>query len=826
MGSVEWELGNVMDAAKLLAEALHVGLDSNDFETARVCSDSIKIIDLYLLGQQARAENDYDNSIEHFNQALSLSREADLKSFILKCFRQQGSTYWHMGSFEAYLECNKKGLAIARQINHRIEEGRCLNNIGAFYAKNIDPYRALEYFEEARSLAADQEDQSTLAECLNNMATIYMELGKYDRAEHYSLEAYDLDRSLGDTEAEILDLNNLGNLNLRISQTTGRPENLTISLEYFTQSLSLLQSRGRSKMRAQVLNNIGAVHYLQGELDQAGRFFEEGLNEAKLSAHPEAEHTLLLNMGLVAYQNREIPAAKALLETAARKASQASDLDVLWEVYYGLGICHERAQNRAAALEAFGKSIDAIEAAREQFPRDIYKIGFTKGKIAPFQKIIDTLYSAYIETPTDLVRESIFHYIERGKAQAFLEGVRRDFERIIPEIAAAGSGRPCQLDNTLVGPAAETMRARQIQSISSVQNSLLDERTVLLEYFIGERNSYVFIITKTNSHILRIPDQEKIDRSFKAYLKYISSPPVPLPQENVPSVSFGRELLFPLQTLRKLDIDTVIVIPDGMLNYLPFETLSFSDYPASDLLISRYNVYYGVSASSLCVLKERKGERAHSKALLALAGSRHDPGKEHKRPLPNSKREVQEISKLFSDRSLDIYLDDEAIETILKGSEPTGYQIIHFAGHGLADGKLPFRSALALSRGQKGVEDGVLQMGEVGLLKLNADLVVLSACQTAFGDLERSEGLLSLSRAFFYAGARSVLASLWPVDDSATTELMKRFYAHLLEGKLASQALRLAKLELSGSGYSHPFYWAGFILSGYPDEINWGREKR
>lgn len=797
LGYVAWDLGDVRKASDWLTEALSIGHGIRDPDIVRSCMDSLKIIEFYLLGRQARDANDNKRSIEYFSQASTLSQEAGLPSFYLKCLRQKASTYWHMGSLEAYFECSKQGLEISRQINHRKEEGRYLNNLGVFYTSLNDHYKALEFFEEARDIAADQKDRSTVAECINNMATIYMNLGNYYRAEHLYLDAYALDKARDDAEAIIMDLNNLGNINLKIAQMIGKTENLQVSLAYLNESLSMLQLRDQPSTKIQVMNNIGALYYLQEKYDLAKRLFVEGLDEARSIGYSEAENTFLLNMGLVAFHNKEITNAISFLETAVRSASETKNLDVLWEAYYGLGLCYEQFQDRGAALKAYKKSIDTIERTRRSIPSDIHKIGFTQNRVMPYQKTIDILYVTYSADPSRTVLDDIFNIIERGKAQAFLEGIDKD----VADIIAAGP---------------------RICSISDIQNGLLDDRSVMLEYFLGKSGSYLVAITKRASHIYRIPDQGKIEKSLRAYLKYISSPPGSLPRTNAASTRIGRELLFPLETLRDKEIDTIVIIPDGLLHHLPFETLSLGDDQATDFLIERYKIHYGASASSLYVLKKRKSDEGHKKALLAFGGLNYDHNQENKQdrgslsPLPFSKMEAQEIAKMFPNPLCDVYLEDEAIEEYIKNMPLNGYQIIHFAGHGFSDGNHPFRSALILSASPQRREDGYLRMSEIGQLKMNADLIVLSACQTGIGVLEKSEGFLSLSRIFFYAGARSVLASLWFVSDSTTTDLMKHFYTHFLQGNDTSQALRLAKLELLRSDHSHPFYWAGFVLNGHP----------
>jgi CHAT domain-containing protein/Flp pilus assembly protein TadD len=802
LGYVAWDLGNVREAADLLTEALSAGLEAKDPGTVRSCTQALKIIELYMLGRQERAANENRRAVDHFNRALSSSREAGLPSFYLKSLRQKGLACWSVGSYEDYFECNQRGLDVARQIHHRKEEARFLNNLGIFLTSRGDHYKALEYFEEARDIAEAEKDKSTWAECLNNMATVHMNLGNYHRAERLYVGAYTIDRSLDDAGAVIMDLNNLGNINLKIGQSTGGLENLAIALDYFKTSLSMAVIEDQPATKVQVMNNIGALHHLMGQNDKAGRFFEEGLDAVRSIGYLEAENTFLLNLGLAAFQDGRFPAARSILESTVRSASATNDLDILWEAHYGLGLCHEGLGDKHAALQAYRHSIIALERTRRSSPSDIYKIGFARDRIAPFQRAMDMLYASCSREPAASVLEDIFEIMERAKAQAFLDGIEDDI------------------------PGAPLERESRIRRIPDVQSRLLDRRSVLLEYFLGERNSYVLAVTGREARLFRIPAQGQIERSLRAYLKYVSSPPGSGRAADSASARIGRELLFPLEAILDHEVERIIVVPDGILWSLPFETLSLQGDRATGRLIELCEVHYGMSASALLALKERTPEKKHAKALLAFGGSTFTKDQEPMPSLPNSASEIEAIAGLFPENMRDVHLEGGASEEKIKPILLEGYQIIHFAGHGLSDIVRPFRSALILPLAAGRREDGQLQMGEVGQLTVDADLVVLSACRTGAGVLERSEGPLSLSRTFFYAGARSVLASLWDVSDQATGELMKRFYAHLVRGYDTSRALRSAKLDIIGAGRSHPFYWAGFVLSGCPVAATIGPEGR
>jgi CHAT domain-containing protein len=273
---------------------------------------------------------------------------------------------------------------------------------------------------------------------------------------------------------------------------------------------------------------------------------------------------------------------------------------------------------------------------------------------------------------------------------------------------------------------------------------------------------------------------------------------------------------------------------------LPFETL-LSSNREKDWLIKDYAISYAPSFSSLRELIERRMSNGHrlGKDILALGdpsfgANEVEPGAgggdlpQDERPpagtifprLIYSGVEIEKIASLFKPGRRDILERSQASEENFKSQNLAEYRIIHFATHAFIDDQKPARSAIVLSLDQDPREDGFLQMREIFNLKMQADLVVLSACQTGLGQLIRGEGIEGLSRAFFYAGASSVLLSLWAVNDQASYQLLERFYVHLRSADSVMDSLRLAKLEMIDSEVlSHPYYWAGFIVSGNADRV-------
>jgi CHAT domain-containing protein len=275
-----------------------------------------------------------------------------------------------------------------------------------------------------------------------------------------------------------------------------------------------------------------------------------------------------------------------------------------------------------------------------------------------------------------------------------------------------------------------------------------------------------------------------------------------------------------------------VIVPDGPLHSLPFEALPVRVGAARKSLIEDFAVSYAPSATVLAAVSaERSGSAARREDLIAFAdpappaqpstrgGSAAGRSAGEWAPaalarIPGARREVESIARYVS-RGSKVYMDAEASESRLKRERLDRYRVLHFATHGLLSLENPGRSALLLAAPAGGKEDGLLQAREISELELSSELVVLSGCETARGRTLSGEGVQSLARAFFLAGARSVVASLWKVRDRAAEDLMTAFYRRLSEGRTKDEALRGAKLELLRRPQTASARdWGSFVLIG------------
>jgi CHAT domain-containing protein len=377
---------------------------------------------------------------------------------------------------------------------------------------------------------------------------------------------------------------------------------------------------------------------------------------------------------------------------------------------------------------------------------------------------------------------------------------------------------------------------RDVCSVQDIQRQVLDDKAMLLQYHLAEKRSVLLLVTASSLELFTLPGRAEIERSLRAYLKMISERMVGSQDGEKASERIAQELLPFVSRKEFRGAKRLIVIPDGILHYLPFETLRTVSANGARYLIEDYALSYCPSASSLLALRALRKNKSPRKDLLAVGAPRSlrrtDRSKETALleedggyfayrgggadlpSIPFSREEVLEVAKTFPKKRALVLLGEAASEDAVKTLPLDEFRIIHLACHGLLDEAHPFRSALVLSRKSSGEDDGLLQMREIYGLTTNADVVVLSACQTARGRLELAEGTMGLARPFFFTGARSVLASMWAVNDKAAVLLMREFYRQLRAGRAAADALRLAKMKFLKGPRSQPFYWASFVLIG------------
>ena len=874
LGLMYWDIGQLEESFKKYEQALSLAQKTNLTNREEECQNALEIYRLYKEGNEYLFSGDYQKSIESFREAIHLSEEIASKAHKVRCLRKLSLNYWELNNIKEFKYLNEEALKIAKEIKHGKEQGRCLINIGLFYWRLNIYSKALTYYERALKIAQEEKSKADEGVCFTDIGLIYLDLGNYEKALNYLEKALLIDKQIKRTNYISKDLNNLGVIYRRKGVISGEKEKFYIAINYFNECLKLVRGTRDVITEIKVLNNIGFVYInLKNYLD-ALQYLKSGLKKAKGIQNVELIASILTNMANVYFNLKDYEKSSSLYQRAIEIANEIGDNQILWEAYFGLGQCCEKRNDFRLALIYYKKSIDTIDLIRSQISLDINKTGFVRDKLKVYESVIDLLYRLKKDDASKIYTKELFQTVERAKARAFMEGLgesKIDIEqRLSPELKKRKNEVSDKISHFMqelskhdlpFKKREELLDALQkgedeyLSLISKMRvedsgtaellnplvckveqlQQLLDRKTALIEYFLGENQSIMIFITKNEIEVHPLPSRSEVEKSLRAYIKILSDPYKTKFRGIRGAKRIYKELLPDIPD----NVENLIIVPDGVIYYLPFETLVFSHRDQkieNKYLVEKYKISYIPSASALLFLSESQPKSERPRNLLAFGnpsyalrnsskGKKSETEVEIMRelyldqgfdfsPLPHSEEEVLGISSYFPMERKDIFIEQEAKEENFKRSSLKDYGIIHFACHGFLSEEYPFRSALVLSLDDDPAEDGFIQVRELYNLRLRADLIVLSACQTGRGRMERGEGLLGLPRIFFYAGAKSVLSTLWKINDESTAMFMSWFYRYLSEGEDIAQALRLAKLRMLNSKYRHPFYWASFVLNG------------
>jgi tetratricopeptide (TPR) repeat protein len=550
-------------------------------------------------------------------------------------------------------------------------------------------------------------------------------------------------------------------------------------------------------------------------------------------------------------------------QAALSIGQHAGSDEVVWRACTGLALAYERLGDDRAALEHYRKAVLLMESLRGKLPMRYFNPGFFRDKSQVYVSLIHQLAEMHKKEPLPAYLEEAFAVAEKSRARGFLDSLEEaglDFASTISsDVVAEGKRLSAEVSRYQVELQTQDLspsrRADLLVELERIENAyrdllirmrreapayaslhypgptgfqeartkLLAEGTALVEFVLGEECSFAFWATRDSLSLSLLPPADKLRPLVKNYLKFLTlkDPPEFLAEEG--GCRLFEILLGPFRDRLGKEIKRIIIIPDGYLNYLPFESLMIGkvDGRKSRFLIEDYEVSYAPSASALVRLMERDRYQTPRKGLLAIFAPKLPVSKNYLFGYPvelfelkHARREIAAISGLFGRDQRTILEGKLAAEEVLKRLYVGDYRFIHFAVHGIFDDQNWRWSGLLLWRGKDSVEDGILQLRDIFLLTLHSDLVVLSACQTGKGELETGEGIIGLTGGFLFAGSRAVLVSLWNIADRSTAAFMEGFYRHLMEGESVSRALQNAKLEMIRSPYRHPYYWAAFSLIG------------
>lgn len=783
-----------------------------------------------------------------------------------------GRAYDVLGEPEAARRRYAEALGHLRAADDAEGEARVLNNLGALHRELGDFDEALEAYDRALDAFRRLEDRRWQARVLNNLGFTYLELGERERARELLRDALPLWRAVDDLRGEASTLTNLA----RAASEAGEP---AAAGDLLLRALDRARAADDVRAEATALSQLGAARLALGDQGAARETLERAAALFRGIEDSASEALALRRLaGLDLDGPRPEAAREGLvraLELARASGHRAGEAEALTALARA-----ERALGRPeAALSRVTEAAEALDALRVRIASPDLRTSHAALQHGTYELWIDLLMSAHQREPERGFDRRALAVAERvrsrtlaellheagveaaGGASAELLERRRDLERRLRAKierairgGTAGAGR-----ETLASEAADLLREldaleARIRRASPALAALvrpepldaadvqavLDDGTLLLVYALGEERSFVWAVTAERVESHALPARRTIDTAVRRHHERLARfDPADRHAEADAGTVLARTLLGPVAG-RLAEASRLVVVADGALHYLPFAALPLPEpLPESGLaaVVERHEVVFLPSASALVASRSggRSGRGAAGGRVAIVADpvfatddprvvrvERSEPegGEDGARldRLPASRDEARAVAALAPDGDRKVLLDFEASREAVVGGGLAGYRVVHFATHGVIDEREPALSGLALSRVDPAgrARHGFLGLREIYDLRLDAELVVLSACRTGLGSSVRGEGMVGLTRGFLHAGARRVLASLWTIEDGAAAELVTRFYRALWsDGLDAPAALRRAQRELRAERrYRDPAHWAGFVLVG------------
>lgn len=826
------------------------------------------------LGYTHSVLKETNRALDFYNQALPLWRAVNDRRGEALTLTAIGNLHNLSGERQEALDLYGQATHFFQTMGDRYGEAITLSGFAYTYEKMGEHQKAIEYYTQTLNIFRALDKRSGEAMALNRIGLNHHSLGNYEQALDHSKRALVVSRGLADPLKESYALGAIG----KAYESLGKTRK---ALDIYRRTLILNQRGGDKGREADTVSNIGHVYEALSYEKKAAGYYKQALSLYRQAGERNSEAIALANVARVERDLGNLVEARSLIEDSLKiteslrtnvasqdlRTSFFASVHQRYEFYTDL-LMRFHKQNPTqgfdlAALQASerGRARSALETLAET-QADIR--GTADPALLERESSLQRTLDAWAGRQTRLLsgRHSQTEAAAIGKR---ISEITTEYEEVKAQIK-------------LTNPRYTALTQPQPASVDEIKE-LLDKDSLLLEYALGDDRSYLWAVTRTEVSSFELPGRAEIEAAARnVYGLLTANQPiqgetfeqrqarVAEANEQLPSqvAILSRLLLAPVAS--KLGKQRLIIVPDGALQYIPFQILTKasdakpmgSDFNAQATprpLVADHEIVNEPSASALALLLSDTTMRkppSNSVAVLADPVFELDDPRIRSVPTPDAAAVASQTQRIELQRAVrDVDLTGEggriprllasrdeaeaimAVAPWWSALKATGfdasratamrpdlsdYRIVHFATHGLLNNEHPALSGVVLSLvDQKGQpQDGFLRLHEIYNLKLPVDLVVLSACSTGLGKDLRGEGLIGLTRGFMYAGAASVVASMWKVDDEATAELMRYFYRSMLrDGLPPAAALRRAQIAMSQQKrWQSPYYWSGFVIQG------------
>ena len=856
IGIIYSDQGNYVLALEYYQRSLKLKEELND--KAGIASSLNNIGNIY------SNQGNYALALDYYQRGLKIREELNDKARVATSLNNIGIIHDKQGSYELAIDYYQRSLKLKEEINDKMGIADSLSGMGDIYQSQGSYAKALDYSLRSLKIFEELNLKTRVASSLNNIGVIHESQGGYALALDYYQRSLKIKEEINDKGGIANSLGNIGNIH-------HRQANYALALDYYQRSQKLFEELNLKASIATSLNNIGLVHRNQDNHTQALDYYQRGLKFREELNDKGGIITSLINIGLIHQQKGNYALALEQAQKAAVLAHSIGAAEKLFHARFNEGRAHKALKNLPEARRAFAEAIAAAETLRTTSAGgDVGQQRLFESKTAPYLAMSDLLVSQN-ETAEAL------SFAERAKARTLLDALQSGRINIAKAMPAQEREQEDNLRAQLVSLNAQVFREKQrdkfdaerlkdleaqrakaqlafddfqtrlyashpelkVQrgeakplSLPEAQALLPDDKTALLEYAVADDRTLLFVLSKAANAASTTPDLKVFSIPIKA--KDLADR-----TEKFRRMLAGEDIGFKKEAMALYDLlfkpaqaalqgkSSLIIAPDGPLWELPFQALASG---AKRYLIEDAAISYAPSLTYLREMSRKRasGQASAPRALLAIG----DPalsqqtvaraqfatrGDEKLEPLPFAEKEAQEIANLYVTNQSKAYTGAEALEARFK-AEAGDYRILHLATHGILNNSSPMYSQVLFSQsGNNEKEDGLLEAWEIMNLDLKADLVVLSACETARGRIGAGEGVIGLTWALFVAGVPATVVSQWKVMDASTQQLMVEFHRQLktkpAQGK--AESLRQAMLKVMKQPKTdHPYHWAPFVLVG------------
>ena len=814
IGRAQFSLGQNREAQKNLEKLLQLSKEIGDKTNEGFAYG--------FLGNTHRSLGNYEEAIIMQKKFLEISRSIGDKAAEGLANAYLGSIYYSLGDFEKALQHHQINLEINKELENKGGEGRSVEKVGNIYFALGNYNKAIECYENSLSIAIAIKDKPLEGASYANLGNAFQALGMYSEAVVIYEKAVPYAKEVGDKRMEGQMLGNLGTAYNRIGEHKKE-------LECHKRHLSLCEELEEKQGEATAHGNIGMVNYRMENFKEAIYHNEKQISISRSLGEIDGEMVGCLNLGKVYWKLDKLPEAIEYQKEALYFAEKMKSLDKMGSCHYDLGVSYSKLKEFEMACSHLEQCTELYAEVRQLlFGKDIYKISLSDVQASAYRLYTRCLLQQDKDEEALLVTERArsaaladmmvvsygLHDPKDGKREVLSGGSMREVVSLVGGqvfyYALSGTGK----ENVFLWNLKSNSAPKFVGEVTDWK-SLLDE--ALAEIHIKGNTARCEDRSLPSRENRRIRQNQEIDQEVeKVDEDLLSCLPTKRITPTDRSSALGKlyDVLFCCKSPDQEATD-LIIAPDAELHRIPFAALRDEN---NQTLAEKHRIRVLPSLTIMKAIFDCPANYHNQKGAVIVGdpdvGSVLIKATQETVPitrLEHAYKEAEEIARMVGVNPL---LGEEATKARFLEKLRTA-ALVHIAAHGNSGtGEIAFAPPPQKRKPELDEEDVFLTMAEVQKAKVRAKLVVLSCCHSAEGTI-RAEGVIGMARAFLGAGARSVLGTLWAIDDNATLEFMRNFYQHLKLGEKASEAVYQATAALRRSEeFQSPYYWAPFVLIG------------